>query len=200
MRHDRLRGCCWNAAARGTSRSRESWAGASSGVSNFAVTAPMCLDPRPETEVRGRGLAGDACHGPEAKLRAFSIWATGSGCILLALLVGAAARRSGLGVDSSRSRACKVRKRATPRHSGSVETVPSFDRSATGRRALRVRWQAIVSNPPYIVESRDRRISRPRSSRFDPRQALSGGPDGLDAYRSPGCRRSLRLPGAPRGC
>jgi release factor glutamine methyltransferase len=44
------------------------------------------------------------------------------------------------------------------------------------------RYDVILSNPPYIVSSLIETLS-PEVSRFDPRRALDGGADGLDAYR-----------------
>ena len=41
----------------------------------------------------------------------------------------------------------------------------------------------IVSNPPYIVSNQVDRLDRDVRD-FDPRAALDGGNDGLDAYRS----------------
>jgi release factor glutamine methyltransferase len=43
-------------------------------------------------------------------------------------------------------------------------------------------FDLIVSNPPYIP-SADIDKLQPEVARFEPRQALDGGPDGLDAYR-----------------
>jgi release factor glutamine methyltransferase len=44
-------------------------------------------------------------------------------------------------------------------------------------------WPVIVANPPYIVES-DIDGLDPEVARYDPRAALDGGRDGLDAYRA----------------
>lgn len=45
-----------------------------------------------------------------------------------------------------------------------------------------VRFDAIVSNPPYIPSGEIDAL-QPEVSRFEPREALDGGADGLDAYR-----------------
>lgn len=43
------------------------------------------------------------------------------------------------------------------------------------------KWDAVVSNPPYIPT--DEIDSLQPEVRYEPREALDGGPDGLDAYR-----------------
>ena len=65
------------------------------------------------------------------------------------------------------------------------------------------RFEAIISNPPYVV---DRRSAPRRRCRFEPRVALLGGADGLDAIpraRARGARRTsarrLAADGARRG-
>ncbi len=141
---------------------------------DFTVTADT-LDPRPETEVLVEAVLA-RLPDPGAGLRILDL-GSGSGCILLALL---SERRGaeGLGVDCSAA-AVEVAR-------GNAAALGLRNRAAfrVGDWALGLegKWQAIVSNPPYIVESEIDDLA-PEVSRFDPRQALSGGPDGLDAYR-----------------
>ncbi len=141
---------------------------------NFAVTADT-LDPRPETEVLVEAVLA-RLNGPEAELRILDL-GCGSGCILLALL-SELAKAQGLGVDSSAA-AVEVAR-------GNAEALGLQDRAAfqvgDWAAGLEGRWQAIVSNPPYIMGSEIGDLA-PEVSRYDPRQALSGGADGLDAYR-----------------
>lgn len=61
---------------------------------------------------------------------------------------------------------------------------------------LGVVFDAIVSNPPYIP-SGDIESLQPEVSRFEPREALDGGPDGLVVYRRlmPEALRMLRSGG-----
>jgi release factor glutamine methyltransferase len=49
--------------------------------------------------------------------------------------------------------------------------------------AVRGKFHAIVSNPPYICRQEIDRL-QPEVRLHDPRRALDGGPDGLDAYRT----------------
>lgn len=103
---------------------------------------------------------------------------TGSGCLLISLLhelPGA----TGVGVDIARDAIEVARKNA--------------DRNGVGNRAEfhEANWgegitgpfDLIVSNPPYIA---DRIIDslEPEVRLHDPRKALSGGHDGLEAYRA----------------
>ncbi|HVD85772.1 MAG TPA: peptide chain release factor N(5)-glutamine methyltransferase [Solirubrobacterales bacterium] len=53
-------------------------------------------------------------------------------------------------------------------------------------------FDLILANLPYVAE-RDWRSLQPEVTRYEPREALLAGPDGLDAYRSfiPECGRAL---------
>ncbi len=141
---------------------------------DFAVTADT-LDPRPETEVLVEAVLA-RLNGPEAEVRILDL-GCGSGCILLALL-SELGKAEGLGVDSSAAAVEVARSNAAALGMGDRAVFQVGDWAA----GLEGGWQAIVSNPPYIVESEIEDLA-PEVSRFDPRQALSGGPDGLGAYR-----------------
>ena len=141
---------------------------------DFAVT-PDTLDPRPETETLVEAVLARLPR-PGAGLRILDL-GSGGGCILLALLSELGQAR-GLGIDSSAA-AVEVAK-------ANAAALGLRDRAAfrVGDWAggLAGKWQAIVSNPPYIVETEIEDLA-PEVRAYDPRQALSGGPDGLDAYR-----------------
>jgi release factor glutamine methyltransferase len=49
--------------------------------------------------------------------------------------------------------------------------------------ALKGPFDLIVSNPPYVARAAIASLA-PEVRDFDPRRALDGGPDGLDAYRA----------------
>jgi len=53
-------------------------------------------------------------------------------------------------------------------------------------------WDLILANLPYVAE-RDWASLQPEVTRYEPREALLAGPDGLDAYRAliPGCAPHL---------
>lgn len=150
---------------------------------------PDVLSPRPDTET----LLDIAllAFGPH---QAFSIidLGTGSGAILLALLADRAGA-AGVGTDVS-SEALAVAK----------ENAANLD--LDGRATfLRTEWATgfgdhsfdlVVSNPPYIPSDHIDGLD-PEVRDHDPRLALDGGPDGLQAYRelAPEIRRVMKPDG-----
>jgi release factor glutamine methyltransferase len=102
----------------------------------------------------------------------------GSGCLLLTLL-HLFPEAQGVGTDTSEAALACTRRNA--------------ERLGVGARAglVRTAWangvagpfDLVVSNPPYIPSAGIASL-QPEVSRFEPRCALDGGPDGLDAYRA----------------
>ena len=150
---------------------------------------PDVLSPRPDTEaILDVAMLAFAPH------QAFEMidLGTGSGAILLAILAERGGAR-GVGTDIS-SEALAVAR----------ENAANLD--LDGRAAfLRTEWAAgfaddsfdlVVSNPPYIP-SDDIDGLDPEVRDHDPRLALDGGPDGLEAYRrlAPEIARILRPQG-----
>ncbi len=101
---------------------------------------------------------------------------TGSGCIAISLalrLPQAAITAVDLSPD-----ALSVAQQNAERNNARVECLlGSFFQPVSERR-----FDLIVSNPPYIT-SADLAGLQPEVRDFEPRLALDGGPDGLDAYR-----------------
>lgn len=140
---------------------------------------PETLDPRPDSET----LVAAALEtlGAEGRLgEPLSVLdlGTGTGCLLLSLLAELPCAH-GVGVDVSAS--------ALAVASGNASRLGLADRA----RFVRGTWTAglggafdvIVANPPYI-RSRDIDRLAPEVARHEPRLALDGGADGLDAYRA----------------
>jgi release factor glutamine methyltransferase len=102
---------------------------------------------------------------------------TGSGAILLALL-GELPNATGIGTDISDEALAAARDNAggLGLTSRAEFVLSDFGAALTGR------FDLIVSNPPYIP-SGDIATLAPEVRR-DPRRALDGGVDGLDAYRT----------------
>ncbi|HEY8617009.1 peptide chain release factor N(5)-glutamine methyltransferase [Phenylobacterium sp.] len=133
------------------------------------------LTPRPDTET-----IVDLVLKQTEEHQRFSILdlGVGSGAILLAILAERPAAK-GLGVDVSEEALAVARDNAA--HLG-----------LAGRVALlRGDWAAglgdesfdvVVSNPPYIAAEVIETLE-PEVRDWEPRLALDGGPDGLDAYR-----------------
>lgn len=145
---------------------------------DFELSADT-LVPRPDTETLVAAALEeiDRRGWRRSPLRLVD-FGTGSGCILVALLCELP-EATGIGVDLSLQALRTTRRNA--------------DANGLGQRALLVQgdWgraisglhDVIVTNPPYIPSEEVGRLSAD-VARFDPRRALDGGPDGLDAYRA----------------
>lgn len=144
---------------------------------NFKVNEST-LVPRPDSET----LIEAVLARIENRNAALSILdlGTGSGCLLLALL-SELKSANGLGVDMS--------EHALKTAFENAQTLGLGDRA----RFQRSNWfesideagkpfDLIISNPPYISDDDITRLE-PDVSEYDPHAALSGGADGLHAYR-----------------
>jgi len=155
---------------------------------DFAV-GPGVLIPRPDSETLIEALR-KAFADRQARLSILDL-GTGSGCLLIAALMEFP-NAHGSGVDASADALVwaqrniakhKLEERASLIESGWLEEAsPGFD--------------VLLCNPPYIpTEDIDR--LEPDVKLYEPRSALDGGPDGLDAYRALAPRISRLL--APHG-
>jgi len=144
------------------------------------------LVPRPETEqLVEEGLA---LLAGKKGARILDL-GTGSGAIIVAI-VEALAKSKGFATDISEDALSAARQNAQ-RH-GVAERIEF---------RLGAWWQAvphtelfdlIVSNPPYIATDAIAELS-PEVRVFDPKAALDGGFDGLDAYRAIAAQAARRL-------
>lgn len=148
--------------------SREFWS------RNFRLSAAT-LDPRPDTETL-IDAALSLVASRSAPLGILDL-GTGTGCILLALLSELPNAR-GHGSDASGAAIGVARENAVALGLGARATFSVGDWC----RDLSGVFDLIVSNPPYIPSAEIASLE-PEVSRFDPRAALDGGPDGLEAYR-----------------
>ncbi len=157
---------------------------------DFAL-GPATLDPRPDSEtlVEAALAAVPDRPVPGQPLRVLDL-GTGTGCLLLAVLHDRPAA-FGIGVDRSEEAARTARDNA--------RALGLADRAAftvgDWATALAGRFDLVLSNPPYIPDA-DIAALEPEVREHDPRLALSGGADGLDAYRAlAGALPGLLAPG-----
>ena len=141
---------------------------------DLAIT-PSTLDPRPDSETLVEAVLGriEDHDRPQWVLDL----GTGSGNLLLAVL---AALPAAWGVGLDRDTAALA---AAARNAGRLGLAgrAAFVASDWGA-ALAGNWDVILCNPPY-VRTGDIGGLAPEVARFEPRAALDGGSDGLEAYR-----------------
>jgi release factor glutamine methyltransferase len=141
---------------------------------DFTVT-PATLDPRPETEILVEAVL-DRFSDRQAALR-LADFGTGTGCILLALL-SELPNAWGVGIDRSAAAAGIAARNAADLKLGGRAAFITGDWA----EAIGYGLDVAVANPPYIPSGVIAALD-PEVARYDPRAALDGGADGLNAYR-----------------
>lgn len=150
----------------------------------FKIT-PATLDPRPDSETLIDAALQIAtregwCDKPVSIIDV----GTGSGCLLLTLLAELP-KATGLGTDISGA-AIEI-----ARHNAQLLGVAqraAFLQTESLDGVNKV-FDLLVSNPPYIASGDIAQLAA-EVRRYDPLGALDGGADGLDVYRTIGCRLS----------
>ena len=139
------------------------------------TVGPHVLTPRPDTETVVEWALRMFPDG-----LAFTVLdlGVGSGAILLAILAERAAAK-GLGVDVSDEALAVARENAA--NLGLAKRVALL-RGDWTRGLDDAAFDLVVSNPPYIPTN-DIETLEPEVKDYEPRLALDGGADGLDAYR-----------------
>lgn len=142
--------------------------------------SPHTLDPRPETELLVEAVLGYVREKGflSSPLRILDL-GTGSGCLLGALLPELPLAY-GVGVDLSQGAISTARENL--RRLGLL-TRASFLCANWADALSDAAFDIIVSNPPYICSSEIAGLEAEVKA-FDPRLALDGGDDGLDAFRA----------------
>jgi release factor glutamine methyltransferase len=136
------------------------------------------LVPRPETEtVVEAALAAIDAGGSRRRTLRIADLGTGSGALLLALLSELPDAR-GVGTDVSIGALATARGNANELGLLARAHIVAGDFGA----ALAGGFDLVVSNPPYVAS--DDIAALAPEVRCDPRRALDGGIDGLDAYRA----------------
>lgn len=150
---------------------------------------PGVLVPRPDSETLIE-TALETFPDRDAELDVLDL-GTGSGCLLLAFLherpqangIGFDISEDALGFAASNALALELSER-------------SGFQVGNWLSDLRGQFDVILANPPYIADSEIDGLD-PEVAHYEPRTALAGGPDGLDAYRGLAdiLPRLLRPPG-----
>ncbi len=147
------------------------------------AVSPATLIPRPDSEALVEAALG-LFPDPAAPLRVLDL-GTGTGCLLLAVLAERP-RAFGIGVDLVPGAAALAA--ANARRNGLAGRAAFL--AGNWSDALAGRFDLVLSNPPYIETAAIAGLM-PEVARHEPRSALDGGADGLDAYR----RLAAILPG-----
>jgi len=137
--------------------------------------SPETLDPRPDSETLIESAL--AALGERDRVYRVLDFGTGSGCLLLALL-SELPNALGTGVDRSEGALETARRNAAALGLGGRT---QFVRGNWGD-GLSGEWDVILANPPYIP-SQALQTLMPEVARYEPKLALDGGADGLEAYR-----------------
>jgi release factor glutamine methyltransferase len=116
----------------------------------------------------------------------------GSGCIALAI---ASARPDAVVYATDRSARALAVARGNAKRLGLADRVQWLEGDLFAPLAAQgVRADVLVSNPPYVADGDVARLQA--EVRFEPSEALRGGPDGLDFYRRIAAQaRSVLAPG-----
>jgi release factor glutamine methyltransferase len=151
------------------------------------------LDPRPDTEtlVDAALAVADRLGGGGGRPFRLLDLGTGSGCLLVTLLAELPGA-TGIGTDVSLPALSLAATNA--RHLG-VDDRAQFI-AGDWLEAVGGAFDLIVANPPYLATEEIGRLPR-EVALHDPRLALDGGADGLDAYRHIARGAAARL--APGG-
>jgi release factor glutamine methyltransferase len=155
---------------------------------SFAV-GPGVLIPRPDSETLIEALC-KTIPDRAAQLSILDL-GTGSGCLLVAAL-SEYPNAKGVGVDSSPTALDWARKNI--KALGLEARARLIESDWLGQAPAT--FEVIVCNPPYIAAAAIEELA-PDVRLFEPRSALDGGFDGLDAYRALAPRISRWL--APGG-
>ncbi len=156
---------------------------------SFALN-PATLEPRADSET----LISAVTESGRVPMRILDI-GTGSGCLLISLLYeypeaqGTGTDISGLALAAARQNAASI---GVHRRSNFVET--------SWCDGITENFDLIISNPPYIRSAEIAGLESEVKD-YDPRAALDGGADGLDAYKAilPQAFQRL-LPGGTLAC
>ncbi|OGW72273.1 MAG: protein-(glutamine-N5) methyltransferase, release factor-specific [Omnitrophica bacterium GWA2_52_12] len=137
---------------------------------------PGCLIPRPETEQLVEYFLTRSGFKKEDAF-SFLDMGTGTGAIAISLL-RIFTKADAVLADVSEEALAYARRNV---EKYGLSTRAKLIQTDLFANLLPMRWQAILSNPPYVAEAELAGLEPELS--FEPKQALAGGWDGLDYYR-----------------
>ncbi len=138
--------------------------------------SPATLDPRPDSETVVEAALARILD--RARRLLVLDLGTGTGCLLLALL-SELPNAVGLGLDRAPAAVAVARRNAAANH---MESRAFFAVGSWGA-AARGGFDVVLANPPYVPSAEIARLA-PEVALWEPRLALDGGADGLEAYRA----------------
>ena len=141
------------------------------------VRAPDTSSARAAPASEASGQRGDR-HALRSRTLRVADLGTGSGALILAL-VSELPAAFGIATDVSTAALACARDNAAALGLAARVAFVACDYGA----ALGGRFDLVVSNPPYVARNEIATLA-PEVREFDPRRALDGGIDGLDAYRA----------------
>ncbi|MBN2366429.1 MAG: peptide chain release factor N(5)-glutamine methyltransferase [Calditrichaeota bacterium] len=140
---------------------------------------PDVLIPRPETELLVEAVLNEISSRSSENLAVLDV-GTGSGAIAISL--AHFCRECRIIANDISSAALETARRNA--RLLSTENIQFIQCQATELpEHLTEKCDVIVSNPPYVPEKQYEEL-HPQVKNFEPAEALKGGPDGLDFYRS----------------
>lgn len=142
----------------------------------FEIT-PDVLIPRPETE-----LLVDTALDVIAGMNAPRVLDLGTGSGAIAIAIASQRREARIWAVDNSADALAVASRNALRLLGAEDSVVFIESNWTAALDPALRFELIVSNPPYIAKN-DPHLSQ-GDLRFEPRAALTDEADGLDAIRA----------------
>ena len=137
------------------------------------------LVPRPETELLAERAWIFLNQLSDGSPRCALDFGTGSGCLAVALAAKCPAAR--VWAVELVPEAVELAKQNAARH-GLAERIRFVLGDGLAAVPAEQRFELVVSNPPYIP-SVEIQTLQPEVRDYEPRQALDGGPDGLEYYR-----------------
>jgi len=144
---------------------------------DLAVSADTLI-PRPDSESLVEAALA-LFPDPAAAIRVLDL-GTGTGALLLAVLAERP-RATGVGIDRVAAAAALARRNADAAGLGGRALLLAGDWAAALSPAAR--FDLVLSNPPYVETAAIDGLM-PEVAAHEPRSALDGGADGLDAYRA----------------